>query len=376
MTALLELKQKIKNFYGRIEIFLLPVLKFLLALGYFMWINEALGYMVSLNSPFVVLILALLCAILPPNVIVFVGFALIIGHCYALGIEVAAFALVLILFMLIMFLRFSSKSNLVLVFTPLAFSFQIPALLPIGGGLLGDAFACMPAGCGVILFYFIKLIHGQASVLAAVPQGDADMVAKIKTISDGMMNNQEMWLSLIAVVAVILLVNIIRTRSFDYAWRIAIVAGGVAYAFIMLGGGLFLNANVDMIELVVGTVISLVIGILLEFFVFGGDYTRTERLEYEDDEYYYYVKAVPKAAVATSDRSIKKINAERMAEEERKDVEVVKTTYANPIFEKSSERDGMAEELAFTEPVAPVAEDTSMNPEDFEKKLEESLRDL
>ena len=51
--------------------------------------------------------------------------------------------------------------------------------------------------------------------------------------------------------------------------------------------------------------ISVVVGLVLEFFVFGGDYTRTERLEYEDDEYYYYVKAVPKALVATSERSIK-----------------------------------------------------------------------
>ena len=42
----------------------------------------------------------------------------------------------------------------------------------------------------------------------------------------------------------------------------------------------------------------------MKFFVFGGDYTRTERLEYEDDDYYYYVKAVPNALVATSERSI------------------------------------------------------------------------
>ena len=60
-----------------------------------------------------------------------------------------------------------------------------------------------------------------------------------------------------------------------------------------------------MITLIIYTVISVVVGLVLEFFVFGGDYTRTERLEYEDDEYYYYVKAVPKALVATSERSIK-----------------------------------------------------------------------
>jgi hypothetical protein len=69
--------------------------------------------------------------------------------------------------------------------------------------------------------------------------------------------------------------------------------------------------------LIIYTVVAVLIGIILEFFVFGGDYTRTERLEYEDDDYYYYVKAVPKALVATSERSIKKINGEADREERR-----------------------------------------------------------
>ena len=40
MTALLELKQKIKNLYGQYELYLLPVFKFVLAMLYFTWINE------------------------------------------------------------------------------------------------------------------------------------------------------------------------------------------------------------------------------------------------------------------------------------------------------------------------------------------------
>ena len=35
----------------------------------------------------------------------------------------------------------------------------------------------------------------------------------------------------------------------------------------------------------------------------------------EDDEYYYYVKAVPKACVTTSERSIKKINGSSAKDE-------------------------------------------------------------
>lgn len=33
---------------------------------------------------------------------------------------------------------------------------------------------------------------------------------------------------------------------------------------------------------------------LIEFLCFNLDYSRTEKVQFEDDEYYYYVKAVPK----------------------------------------------------------------------------------
>ena len=73
-----------------------------------------MGYMKQLDNIFVILILALVCSILPTSVMMFIGFAMMIGHCYAVSVEVAGFMLVLILFMMILFLRFSKSQNLVL----------------------------------------------------------------------------------------------------------------------------------------------------------------------------------------------------------------------------------------------------------------------
>ena len=43
-------------------------------------------------------------------------------------------------------------------------------------------------------------------------------------------------------------------------------------------------------------------------FSFNLDYSRTEKVQFEDDEYYYYVKAVPKVTVTTPEHKVKKIN--------------------------------------------------------------------
>ena len=364
MKALLEVKQKIKNLFSNYEIYIMPVIKFALAFVYFIWINSNMGYMAQLNNIFVLLILALICSILPSVVTVFAGFFLIVGHCYAVGIEVAAFMLVLILFMLILFLRFSSGQNIILALTPLSFGFNVPVLLPVGTGLLCSASAALPAGCGVIIYYFIRFIRTQSQTLM---NQDMQIAAKLKLMADGIVQNWAMWINLVAFVIVILIVNLIRTRAFDYAWRIAILAGGVTYVLVVFIGGFFLDVIISVVPLIVYTVVSVLIAIILEFFVFGGDYSRTERLQYEDDEYYYYVKAVPKASVTTSERSIKKINAEPMREESEDEV----LTYANPIFQGRGDSRKRAVEEQPQVIQKPETDDI-----DFEKKLEESLKDL
>ena len=94
---------------------------------------------------------------------------------------------------------------------------------------------------------------------------------------------------------------------------------------MIIAGGFYFRLDIDVVTLIIYTVISVVIGLLLEFFVFGGDYTRTERLEYEDDEYYYYVKAIPKVAVTTPEKTVKKINERQ--ETEIIDAESSKTSF-------------------------------------------------
>ena len=393
MTALLELKQRIKNLYSQYEIYILPVLRFVLAMVYFIWINTNMGYMKQIDNIFIVLILALICSILPSGVMIFVGFALMVAHGYALGIEVAGFMLVLILFMAILFLRFSSDNNLVLVFTPLSFGFSVPTLLPIGSGLLCNAFSALPAGCGVIIYYFIRFIRVQHKVLE---NPDVAIADKLKLLTDGIVQNWGMWITVIAFIAVILLVNLIRTRSFDYAWRIAIVTGAVVYIVIMVFGSMFMSVSTELAGIILSGVAAIIIGFVIEFFELGVDYSRTELTQFEDDEYIYYVKAVPKALVSESKKSVKKFTPNsKVVEEVRLDeVRQNKETKAyqqesqhqeiKPIPEENlsqtekahtqdfSAKQNTAQEESEAVPVERVAEEDF----DSEKQLEESLKNL
>lgn len=41
------------------------------------------------------------------------------------------------------------------------------------------------------------------------------------------------------------------------------------------------------------------------------DYSRVERIEFEDEDYYYYVKAVPKASIEIEEREVKQIASKK-----------------------------------------------------------------
>ena len=55
--------------------------------------------------------------------------------------------------------------------------------------------------------------------------------------------------------------------------------------------------------------LSMGIVYVLQFMILAVDFTRTEYVQFEDDDYYYYVKAVPKVKVTTQNVKVKRINA-------------------------------------------------------------------
>lgn len=291
-NALLELKEKLKMLYASYGSYLLVLFKFLLAFLVFEEINGLLPYVEALDQIFVVLLASLICSIMPWNLMVFLGMGLIVGQCYGIGIEIAGFALALILIMVILYLRFTPQDALVLLLTPVAFSFGVPCLIPIGYGLTRTPSSAISAGMGVVLYYFMELVSDNASVLTGADK--EEKIQNLQSLSDGLMKNQEMMVTIIAFVTVLVIVYVVRRLEVEYAWHIAVFGGGIAYMIIMAAGGIFLEATIPVIPLVAGTMVSVFVGEILEFFFFHVDYKRTERLQFEDDEYYYYVKAVPK----------------------------------------------------------------------------------
>ena len=310
MTTLLVAKQYIKNFINKYEVYLKPLMKLTLALASLMMINSKIGYMHRLDNLSIVLIIALMCSFMPMNFIAFVAAGCIILHFYALSLECAAVALVLFLVMFLLYFRFSPKDTLVVVLLPICFVLKIPYVIPLAMGLLGTPASVVSTGCGVMVNYLVNYMSDNATAISAM--GEEEITTKLRYIIDGLMDNREMLLTIAAFAITIIVVYIIRRLSVDHAWTIAMIGGAIVNVVVLLVGDLMFDTNVSIVGIFVGTIISLLIVKVLEFFVFHLDYNRVEKVQFEDDEYYYYVKAVPKIKVTAPEVKVKHINVQKV----------------------------------------------------------------
>ena len=315
MTTLLVAKQILMTLYSKYEVYITPLLKFLLALISLLLINSRLGYMDSIDKLTVVLIVALMCSFMPMNFIVIMAALFTLLHLYSFSLECAVVVGAGFLLMFLLYLRFSPKDTLVVLLLPICFLLKIPYVIPIAMGLIGTPASAVSVACGVIAYYMIHYIVQNVSVIASM--ADEETAAKFKFIIDGLIGNKEMVVTIIAFIITVILVYIIRRLSVDYAWTIAMAAGAVVNIMILLVGDLMFDTNVALFGVILGTIISLLLTAVLQFFVFNVDYSRTEKVQFEDDEYYYYVKAVPKVTVAKAEKKVKQISSQTMKNTQR-----------------------------------------------------------
>jgi len=118
MTSLLVYKDKIKEFYGQNSIYIRPFTKFLLAFFSMMFLHMATGYMDLLGSPAIMLILALLCAFLPNNLMIVTLIIYIVAEMYGASMEAAIVLLVCLMIMYLLYYKFAPKDSLILILMP------------------------------------------------------------------------------------------------------------------------------------------------------------------------------------------------------------------------------------------------------------------
>ena len=328
MDSFLIIKDKCKELYADYDIVIRPVLKFGLAVLSFLVINNELGYLSALNNLFVLMVLAVICAILPLNGIVLIGTLLIVAHCFGLGLEVGGFALVLYLLVMLLYFRFVPKDALAILLTPVAYFCRIPPVIPMSLGQIRGPISALSVAFGIVSWQFVRSVPEVIEPLKSTP--DVSLLDVLQAMPN-MLITKEMVFEIIIAVVVMLIVVSIRRLGGNHSYEKAIIAGAIVYLILQLSGGRILGVEVNFVKVIVATVGSLLVSYLLMLFYFSADYKASENVEFEDDRYYYRVRVIPKLRPVDSrtgevlelehDEEMPEVNTERFRQLREEEIE-------------------------------------------------------
>lgn len=311
-TGIYGLRENLIQLYKRQEFLLLSVFRFAVCLAVLLLLRAHLGVHIStgaaLNSTLLNVIIALICSMLPPGFSAGILGLVLLLDLYRLSIEAAAVGAAILVVCLLVYFRFTPRDTMVLLLMPIAYALNLHYLVPVLAGLLFGPGAAVPVVFGLLFTRYVLLVEGNLSTLAAPEGGMAaageQLITNFRALVDGTVNDKLMISLLVAFVVTVIAVCFIRRLAIVNAWHVAITAGCILELVILLLCDMRLDTGIDLAYVFVGIVFSFVLAQIVRFFVFNVDYLRIENVQFEDEDYYYYVKAVPKVMVYSSDPEV------------------------------------------------------------------------
>ena len=311
MATILELRETLIAVFRRYETIATIAAKFLVTFAAVLIINGKTGYNEAFSSGLFALIVGLIGAIAPAYLTIAILAGVIVVQLYSLSLMAALVGLALMLLLMLIYLRFSPGNIWLLLISPILFVLRIPYLLPLAGGLLFGPFTVVPVAFAVVYPYFIRFISENERLLGGAEGEEQEALTQVQTILDGLLKNRDMLVMILAFTVVLLAVYVIRRRLLNNSWTVAIAAGAVLELVVLIAGNIAMNAHISIVGILFGTLISSAIAFGLKLLLWNLDYEAIEDVQFEDDDYYYYVKAVPKLSYTPASPIMRKISVSR-----------------------------------------------------------------
>ena len=304
MGLLLKVRDRMSRFYGEHDTVIRILAKFCMALCAFAMINASLGQISFLCNPVVVGALALVCAFLPSNSTVMIGAGMILVHFYGISLEAAIAGGGMLIVGMLLYFSIAPHSAVPLILTAITMRMGIPSASAVLFGLVGGPLSAVGVIFGVFTWYLVETTNRMGGTLEsqAVDAAEA-MVQKMTELMNSVISNREMAVMAAALAILLWIVWLIRRMAVKYAWMVAAGTGLLIYVGIRCISGVVLQIPVPALTVILDVALAAVTAMAAQAFLFSLDYRRTENVRFEDDEYFYYVKAVPKRKVYRRKRS-------------------------------------------------------------------------
>ena len=298
MERILMMRDALSRFYGKYDMPIRLLCKFLLAFWVFFEIRSDMGAEGIFGKLFVILILAALCAFLPSNGMILIAACMLMVYFYSVSLETAVVGGMTLVIGMLVYFSISSRSAYPLIITALAVKWEVGCASAVLFGLMGGPLTAVGVAFGALVPNLTEtLVNGSGNLQSSATDAAEIMVQKMAALMNGLLSNREMVALAVILTVIMLLVYMIRIMEIKYAWTSAAGTGIFVYALLRMILGITGILDTEASRLVIEIVAAALLAAAAQLMFFSLDYKKTENLRFEDDEYYYYVKAVPKKKI-------------------------------------------------------------------------------
>lgn len=331
LDAVLEFRERVCKIYQKFDFIIDLIFKFAVSYFVIITLNTVIGYNTRLTSNTVTLALSVLCAFTPAGVLALVCLLLTVAHVYTVNVVLAMFVALILLVLYCFFLRFTPKHAYYMIAMPVLTIFNIPYVVPIMAGITSTPVTIFPICCGIFFQYLINVTRSCVNITVDLEHLNTEnLLALVNTIVDRLLANREM-LYFMAVYAVVeLVVFVIRKLKFSFSFEVSIAAGTI----VTIVGHLLINKKYPLLTGVGPMVIFALNATFLVYIMYSFirvlDYIKVENVQFEDDDYFYYVRAVPKFKSRLSTMKIRDTEAKSYFEQSLENEEYEDDPYTDP----------------------------------------------
>lgn len=306
MMTLLVLKGKIKNFYEKHYLAARIPLKILIIFLSFVIMTTQMDYHEVLGDHRLLLGGAVLLGFVPDPVSIWVLLLFAILEVMQVSSFLAVTILAVVLIYFLVFGRLDHRQSYLLAAIPLLSAVHIGYAVPLVAALFCPPVLLPAVMMGIVLQFMFRAVGEYARAAAELAASEEPALA-VRFLTDYLLQNKLMFVTIIAFVLTFLSIYAIRRGNVKRASQIAILVGGIVLMAVELLSDIMLDLDMNLAELTIGVLVCMGVAYMVQFFHITLDYHGTRKLQFEDDEYYYYVTAVPKFKVAVVDKTVTRI---------------------------------------------------------------------
>lgn len=297
MTRLLEIKAIIVGIYKKFDYLINPFVKFILSFIMIVKLNKFFGFSPLFAKLGVNLVIAILAAFLPSSWFLLLLIAVVAAQLFAVSLEVTAIVVIMMLVVYFLFARLQPKYAMLIMLTPLLYSMKLVYILPLFAGLFLGVSSIIPLAVGVGVY---RVASSLSKILEMKVDGSTlfetpdIMINMYKSMMNIVLRDRELYLTIAVFAITIIVMYLLKQLDIDYIWYITIGAGAATMLILFIIGNIALKADLGLLGVFFGILFASIIMVGIQFFRFSLDYKRSEKLQFEDDDYYYYVHTIPK----------------------------------------------------------------------------------